>query len=245
MIRDTLNVMRKEIRELARFKSHTKSSSVGLALFLSVFGVFLPLQTGMAWIESSLMLYFWVWAPLFLVSSVIADSIAGEKERNTLETLLASRLPDKAILFGKILASIWYGWGLAMISLVLGVVTINLFYYSGEIIFYTPIMRMGILVWSLLGAGLSANVGILVSLKAVTVRQAQQSLSISIMLLLFIPVFGVQALSQEIKTKFFNWINAFSLMEIVIGVGVVLLLLDIFLLRIAVKKFKREALILD
>ena len=56
----------------------------------------------------------------------VADSFAGERERHTLETLLASRLPDRAILFGKVLAAVGYGWVLVMLMLVLSLVTVNL-----------------------------------------------------------------------------------------------------------------------
>ena len=37
---------------------------------------------------------------------MIADGIPGERERHTLETLLASRLSDRSILLGKVMAAV-------------------------------------------------------------------------------------------------------------------------------------------
>lgn len=63
-----------------------------------------------------------VWAALpFVLSAVmITDSIAGERERQTLETLLASRLPDRAFVLGKIIAVTLFGWGLLLLGMVPG-----------------------------------------------------------------------------------------------------------------------------
>ena len=72
---------------------------------IAVFGVFLPLQNGASWVTSPITMVYWAWMPLMLVTGVIADSFAGERERHTLETLLASRLPDRAILLGKVAAA--------------------------------------------------------------------------------------------------------------------------------------------
>ena len=58
---------------------------------LGLLGVMLPWQMGRAWIESPLSLAVWAWMPLMLMAGLIADSFAGERERHTLETLLASR----------------------------------------------------------------------------------------------------------------------------------------------------------
>ena len=52
-----------------------------------------------------------------MVSSLVADSFAGERERHTLETLLASRLPDRAILAGKLLVPVAVAWGAALLAL--------------------------------------------------------------------------------------------------------------------------------
>jgi ABC-2 type transport system permease protein len=214
-------------------------------IFLFCFGVFLPLQMGLDWVENPMVLFFWIWVPLLLVSSVVADSFAGERERHTLETLLASRLSDRAILFGKIAAAMGYGSGLSLISLVLGTLSVNLAHGKGSFIFYSPVMCAGILLWIFLGSGLAGCAGVLVSLRASTARQAQQALSISIMLLLFIPVFGLQALPADLKKQLLEKLTDFSVNDVVLTVSAVLLVLDLMLLRAAMAMFRRARLILD
>jgi ABC-2 type transport system permease protein len=245
MIRDAYTVMWKEGKELFRLRGSSRGGTLGVAFFLCVFGIFLPLQMGLGWVQSNTVLILWVWVPLFLVSSVVADAFAGERERHTLETLLSSRLSDASILLGKVGAAIAYGWGLSMISLFVGLVTVNFSNDTAPTEIYTPIMCLGIFLWSFLGAGLTGCAGVLVSLRASTVRQAQQTLSISIMLLLFVPIFGIQALPEHWKQKIFAFLSTISVPETIILVAGVLSIIDLVLLRAALFRFQRSKLILD
>ncbi len=58
--------------------------------------------------------------PLALSGILITDVLAGERERQTLETLLASRLPDRAIILGKLIAVIAAGWVLLLLGMAPG-----------------------------------------------------------------------------------------------------------------------------
>ncbi len=218
---------------------------LGLLVFVGVFGIFMPLQMGRDWIESPSVLFYWAWVPLFLVSSVIADSFAGERERHTLETLLASRLSDRAILFGKAGAAVGYGAGLTWISLLLGLVTANLVHGQGTLLMYSLPVGAGIIALSLLGAGLAAGAGVLISLRAPSVRQAQQTLSITIMLLLFVPVFGVQALPEAWKERIFGSLMAINVNQALLVAVLILGGLNVLFLAMALARFQRAKLILD
>ena len=214
-------------------------------VLIGVFGVFMPLQTGRGWIESPQVLLYWVWVPIFLVSSIVADAFAGERERHTLETLLASRLSDRAILLGKTCAAVSYGWGLALISLVLGLVTLNLSESGDGLLMYPNIVALGAVGLSLLSAWLAAGAGVLISLRAATVRQAQQTLSIATMLLLFVPIVGLQALPPEGKERLFALIQGGDMGMLVAIAAFVLAALDTGLLVAAMGRFQRARLILD
>lgn len=245
MIRDALTVMWKEGKELIRLRGSQRGGTLGIAIFLCVFGIFLPLQMGMAWVDYPMVLIFWIWVPLFLVASVVADSFAGERERHTLETLLASRLSDRSILFGKIGAALGYGWGLTLISLFLGCVTVNAAYSEMGFVFYEPSMTLGIFLWSFLGGGLAACAGVLVSLRAATARQAQQALSITIMLLLFVPVFGFQTLPEGWRQQVTGALVGISVLEVVLLVSGIMAAVNLVLLKLAMSRFRRARLILD
>lgn len=250
MITDILTIVQKELKEiiLARAGGRVNARGGGwlnLLLIVGVFGIFLPWQNGPAWVESPGTLFLWAWVPLFLVSAVTADSFAGERERHTLETLLASRLSDRAILFGKVAAAVIYGWGIALVSVVLGLITINVGFWEGRLRMYPLDFMLAGIVLALLGATLSAAAGVLVSLRASSVRQAAQTMSLAIMILLFVPVFGLQALTEGTQAQLLAWVAGLGLNQILLGVMAVLLVVDAALLAAGVARFKRARLILD
>jgi ABC-2 type transport system permease protein len=249
MIADALIVAQKELKEIVLARSagrlNTRGGWLNLLIIMGVFGIFLPYQNGPSWIASPGTLFIWAWVPLFLVSSVTADSFAGERERHTLETLLASRLSDRAILLGKVTAAVLYGWGLTLISVVLGVITINVAFWNGTLRLYPLDFVLAGLLLGLLGAGLAATAGVLVSLRSGSVRQAAQTMNLAIMVLLFVPIFGLQALPAETRAAVFSALQGASLNQILLGVIGLLVVLDAALLAAALARFQRARLILD
>lgn len=243
MIRDAVTVMWKEWKEI--LSAGGSRGRMGVILFAGVFGIVLPLQMGRSWVESPMMLAYWGWVPLFLVISVVADSFAGERERHTLETLLASRLSDRAVLFGKVATAIGYGVAITWTSLLLGLITANLVHGHGELLIYSPVVGVGILTLSLLGAGLAATAGVLVSLRAATVRQAQQTLNISVMVGFFVLVLGVRALPREWEAALFATVSAMGVSSVIGLIVLVLVMVDAALLAAAMARFRRTQLIVD
>ena len=247
MIADIGTVMWKELRELLAFRGgrRARGGIWNLLVMLLLFGVFMPLQWGREWIESPLGLAAWAWVPLFLVAGVVADSFAGERERLTLETLLASRLPDLAILLGKAATSVLYAWGLTAASLLIALVTVNVSQWSGHLLVYSPGMAAGGMLLGLLTAGLAAGAGVLVSLRAPTVRQAAQTMSIAIMVLVFVPVFGIQVLPATARAAL---AATFQHLQPGVTFGAVTLVvaaLDVALIAAARIRFRRPRLISD
>lgn len=59
--------------------------------------------------------------PLVLTLTMVADSFAGERERHALETLLASRLSDRAILLGEAAALTSYGWLFGLVGAIMSI----------------------------------------------------------------------------------------------------------------------------
>ena len=101
--------------------------SVGFfGLIVLVFGIAIPARSGMYWITIPWSAITWAWLPLMLVMAVVADSFAGERERHTLETLLASRLSDAAILLGKVAAAVVFAWGMLLLVAVMSLLTVNI-----------------------------------------------------------------------------------------------------------------------
>lgn len=189
---DAVAVAWKEWRELLGQRG--LQGKLGLALYVAVFGIALPAQAGTAWVTSPLIALAWSWVPMFLVTTVIADAFAGERERHTLETLLASRLSDAAILLGKMGAAISYGAAVTTASLALGIGVVNALYARESLVLYPARMLIAMCVLGLLGALFVAALGVVVSLRATTVRQAQQTMGGAILVILLLPAAGVRLL---------------------------------------------------
>lgn len=243
MITDILTMMWKEAKELFTQRSGLRGGWIGLLVLIAVFGVMMPLQAGEEWLAAPTTILLWAWVPFILVNSVVADSFAGERERHTLETLLASRLSDRSILFGKICAAIGYGWGITLIGLLVALVTINFAHGEGELLLFPAQIGVAIVSLSFLVAWLAAGLGILVSLRAASVRQAQQTLSLAF-LFLFIPLFLVPLLPDSMRGTIIRFMSGLDIQVLGLILIALLLAVDLILLGTAMRLFNRSRLIL-
>jgi ABC-2 type transport system permease protein len=235
---DAFSIVWKEWREVMGQRGLRGKS--GILLNIAVFGGILPLQFGPEWITRPGSAIIWSWVPMYLVMTVITDAFAGERERHTLETLLATRLSDQSILFGKIMAAIAYAGTITFVALVLGVVTVNLMDNNDGVILYDPDAVLLMLVFGLLGAILVAAAGVLISLRSPTVRQAQQTLGGAIVLAMIIPFVAARLLPAEWKSVLVAPVNASLL-----GMGLLGLLaaIDVMLLYILIRRFNRSRIL--
>ena len=127
----------------------------------------------------------------------------------------------------------------------IGLIVVNLLHAGDGLIMFTPTMGIGMFLSALLSAGLSAGVGLLVSLRASSVRQAQQTLGLAIMLLLFVPIFGIQALPSNLQEKILWWILQLNSPQVIFFVLAILFILNLALIAAALVRFQRQKLILD
>ncbi|MGC8794399.1 MAG: ABC transporter permease [Bryobacteraceae bacterium] len=244
MLADILTMIWKEWKELLLSRGGIRGglvSTVGIPM--GMLGVYLPWQNGPEWVTTPLLPVAWSWLPLLLVGALVADSFAGERERKTLETLLASRLSDRAILLGKIAALVGYGWGLALSSLVLGTFTVNLLHGKHGLLLPGANTVVVIAVFGLLTSLLAASGGVLISLRATSVRQAAQINSLVLMAL----VLGAVALGKALPPGWHARI-AFAppnLVRTEAMLAAALLVADAALLAAAAMRFQRARLILD
>ncbi len=246
MKNDILTVMWKERKGLFRIRGRRAQALLGM--FSPVLlAIFFPLQEGVEWVQSPLSLLLAFVAPLILVGMSIPDSFAGERERHTLPTLLASRLSDRAILFGKMITSVAFGWGVTLVLLAIGLVTVNIAHWDGHILFYKPSILLADLAFSFLVAMLTAGAGVLFSLRAATAQEAQQTLMAVLLIPPMILQFGLFAImgSDSGKARLQEVLGALSFEQIILVIVAVLLVLDVVLLMAAMSRFKRARLILD
>ncbi len=240
MIRDIGTVMWKESKSLFRYRGSRWRALLTLIVPVAVVAVWFPIQMGTDWVEDWVSL-FAVVAPMVMVMTTVPDSFAGERERHTLETLLASRLPDKAIFFGKLLVAVCLGFGMTVLVLVLGLIIVNVAHWQGQVAFYPATVFLVDLGVALIVALLVASAGVLLSLRASTVQEAQQTLAFTVMLPPFIVGFALFFFREQIA----DLLGGISFTQVILILAGLLLALSIFLLLTAMQRFRRNRLILS
>jgi ABC-2 type transport system permease protein len=252
-VTDILTVARKELREIIGGGSGRKGL-IREIFFVFLFGVFFPLSQAEAWRSGAVPTVFVFMIPLFLAGPYIADTFAGERERKTLETLLATRLPDSSIYLGKILAVCTYAWAVTQLILLASLIALNLAgggaaegAGSGRWFVYPTPVWVGALAGSYASALFISGIGTFISLRSETVRSAHQAMMLPLFVLIFGGSFGLGALWRALPTdtqaSIAMWASGISGLEAILGIVTMLLLVDLFLLRLGVRRFRRSKLI--
>lgn len=240
---DLRAIVWKEWRELFAGEGR-RSGWLRLGFVVGVIGILMPLQVGDEWVTTLLGPALMAWMPITLIVAIIADAFAGERERHTLETLLASRLTDRSILFGKVGAAVLYGLGTAAAAVLLSLITVNLVASGDSLLLFSARTSLFMTLFAVLTALLAAGAGVLVSLRAPTVRQAQQTLSIATMLLFFVPAFTLPALPDSVTDRIQAGLIGVDLTSVGLALAAGLFAIDAILLAASVARFRRDRLIL-
>jgi ABC-2 type transport system permease protein len=176
----------------------------------------------------------------------IADSFAGERERHTLETLLATRLSEWTILLGKLLTPLLWAWVVGQVLILVSLITSNIAFGQGELLLFSPAMTLAGMGFGLLVSGLLALAGVLLSLRAESVRQAQQSLALAwiglVIVSFVLVVLTIMALGS-LGVPVQAWLEAGNLTPLVLGAAGMLALLDGALLALTLRRFRRARLL--
>jgi ABC-2 type transport system permease protein len=195
VIADIVTIIWKEFRELFHQRG-LRGAIFNWAIMVALGGLFMPLQNGLAWLTMPILHIAWSWIALLAVMQIVSDTFAGERERHTLETLLASRLSDRAILLGKVASVVLYGWSIQIAGLVLGWLAVNIEQWSGVVHFYAVDILFGVAPITALLVVLVASLGTLVSLHSTTVRSAYQKMSLVFLAFVFVPAIAIQFIPQ-------------------------------------------------
>jgi ABC-2 type transport system permease protein len=249
MAHDVLTVMWKEGKELLQFQGSSRSGLIGLLIMIAIFGIGMPIQWGAMWVESAASLTLWLVIPMILAATIVADTFAGERERHTLETLLASRLSDRAILLGKISAAVIFEWVITQLVFLVALIPTNILHGRGEFLVYTPAVALSGMLLSLLIAGLVSMIGVMVSLLSSTVKQAQQKLGISVFIIAYLVpmagVYGLKYVPVEIRESVIGAFQSGAVALPTLIVSAILAVLTLLLYGITKSRFQRTRLIFD
>jgi hypothetical protein len=132
-----------------------------------------------------------------------------------------------------------------MLCMLVGVVTVNLTVKAGEFLFFPPLLFAIIVLVSLLATILMTSLGMLASLRAETVKQAYQGLSIGFLILWFTPILVLQVAPPEWKTMLFQTLSRIDLGLAALIFAGILFAADVILMAIVIQRFHRTKLLLD
>jgi ABC-2 type transport system permease protein len=245
MMRDIWTVVWKEWQEFRDQLLSLRRGGLSALILALILGVVAPVELGTDWVESKLIVGYWPFLAATMVSSLIADSVAGERERHTLETLLASRLSDSSILVGKIIAAVIYGVGFAVANIMIGLVAVNVVHRDGGLLLFAPQRFIATITLTVLASLLMAGIGVFISLRASTVKQAQQAFGIAIIVLTMGPVLLFNALSFETRERLIARLVSIGETRIEVYTVAGLIVLSVFVIGAALARFKRGKLVLD
>ena len=242
---DIFTVAWKEWMEFRDQLLRLKRGGLSALIVVLMLGIVTPLQMGPLWLTSPLMLAYWPLLSSGMVSTLIADAFAGERERHTLETLLASRLSDTSILLGKVLAAILYGLLFTFANIVVGIISVSIVHSDGGIQAPPATHVLYMLLLVTLACSTLAGTGVFISLKAATVRQAQQTLGIIMMVLFIGPVLFFQFLDAGAKVSLAAKVTALGTGKMVGWASGILFAASVILIAMGMARFKRGKLTLD
>jgi len=207
------------LRTMALFYEPHLSSSVSAARFL---------------IDRTLTDWFGLYLimPVFVPILISSQSVAGEKERRTIEPLLASPVTAVEVLTGKSLAAVVPAVVVSLIAFVVLCVLVDAasWRFVGGLLLPNGMWLFGILVIAPLFAFFGNGVAVLISARVAEARLAQQLSG-----LVTLPLVGLAG------GQLAGWLRAgtgYYAIE-----GLVVLLLNLFLILAGVRLFDRERLI--
>jgi ABC-2 type transport system permease protein len=214
---------------------------------LTIWAIWFPIQMGGRDFVADpvLMAILTITLPMVVTGIVVPDAIAGERERNTLDTLLASRLPDRAILYGKLGFGIGLGWLAAPLMMTVGLLVANLVALDAAPLFYDPLVLVATLALGLLVAVLTGGIAIFVSLRASTAQEAQQITLLGLMVPFMLVGFGAMAAfsNRDLARDVTDFLGRAEVWLLVAAILIGLLVVDALLLVAADRRFRRGRLI--
>jgi len=230
-MRDTLLVCRKELAEMFAVQTGRRTQLLTMAAQVAVFGFLIPFFMAPAWInETPVLAFIFLLLPMALSFSQAAAVFAGERERRTLDSLLATPLSMRALFFGKSLAVLAQVYGMVSASVLLSVAALTLwvrqqdlapvFLYSGPALF-------ALLGLSLVVAVFATSCGVIISLRAASVRTAQTVTTLLSVLVLLPLMFGWVRID-------FSWV-------LMIPAALALVIVDVAITALALTRFGRAA----
>ena len=169
---DLYTVLWKEITKAVGDRQAFRGSLLQAAIVIVLTGIVVPLTDSTMWTDISTVMMLYVVFPSTLAATIAADAFAGERERRTLESLLASPVSDASIFVGKATAAVALVLSVSMTSLIVGLL---IAFAMGR--FPQPLVLQlvsGIFAGAVSGGLFVSALASLISIRLAVARSAQQ-----------------------------------------------------------------------
>lgn len=168
---DVYTVLRKELLELFGHRQSMRGPLLQALLLLVVVGVLVPALDNSIWDNPTAPIVLFALFPAAIASMIAADAFAGERERRTLETLLATPLPEHAMFIGKILCAVTFALLVAVSSLLAAMIVTTIRFGPTLL---APTILLSTIAGSLAASLFTSSVAVAISSRITVARSAQQ-----------------------------------------------------------------------
>jgi ABC-2 type transport system permease protein len=209
-------LVKKELWESFGDRSSRRGGIIQAAVLTVGLGFLGPRASVEGWSSSApLSIALFAFIPGVAAASMAADAFAGERERRTLETLLATPVSEGVLLVGKALASIVLGSSVGVLGLLAATETVRSI--TGAPFVPSFEQTLGALGAAVASSGLMAAAAIVVSMLVPVARATQQIISVGTMV-----VYGALAVAWGALHLAVTWRNVYlaegAMMVLAIGV---------------------------
>ena len=244
---DIYTIAWKEWKEIFSQENNLKTGFLYLLLCVCILAIFMPLPPKNAEELASSpvdLIYFWSGIPYSLIVLYRQFGIFEERQRKTLSTLIATKIPDCAIVFGKIGATVILCWISTVLAGMLSIIKANVVNQENILFFYTgKSLLFGVCV-SLLFTILTASSGMFISFSTKTATQFQWLyLIVSSFFLLFLCYFINSIIYKIVSIQQSIGLETASLELSFLIYLISFTIIDILVLVFTFKRFKRDDLI--
>jgi ABC-2 type transport system permease protein len=175
-------VLRKELLEIFGDRHSLRGSLLQAGLLLLLVGVIVPALDESIWSAPGAAVLLFQLFPAVIASMIAADAFAGERERGTLETLLATPLPESAIFIGKTLSAVTFALSVSLISFFSALIVAGVRFGH---LYLTPALLVSVIAGAVAASLLTSSIAVVISSFVHVARSAQQISSMAAMLVVF------------------------------------------------------------
>lgn len=236
-------VVRKELREHREEMFGSGAVVARAGVTLAVFGVFMPSVIGDLLVVPGFLPILGAVVAATTVAARAGDSVAGERDRGTLEMLLTTPLSDHQIVLGKITALVVVGLlgTAASLSSMLPLLAIR--YPLDVAAMANGTTVIGTMVPAFFVSGFVAALGLLVSARASNGRDAASRMNMGMMSVVFGPIALAALLPASWTEALATAAASVDSGTAFIGVVVALAALDAGMVALALTRFKRSRIL--